>query len=138
VTHAHLKIHTDGGARGNPGPAAIGVVIESGDQLVREVSATIGSTTNNQAEYQAVYAALIAAQELGAQQVDVYADSELIVKQLRGEYKVKNKELGPWFVKIQALIKQVGLVRLHVIRREDNVRADALVNQALDDQLKTA
>lgn len=137
MIYPRLTIHTDGGARGNPGPAAIGIVIESNGHVIRQISSPIGETTNNQAEYQAVHAALIAARELGATQVDLYADSELVVKQLRGEYKLKNKELGPWFLKIQALVNQIGAVRFQAIRREDNAQADALVNQTLDEQLKT-
>lgn len=132
MTYRQLTIHTDGGARGNPGPAAIGALIEADGKTVREISKKIGSTTNNQAEYQAVHQALIAAKALGAQLVDLYCDSELIVKQLRGEYKVKHKELGPWVIKIHSLVNQIGLVKFHVVRRERNVRADELVNQALD------
>lgn len=127
-------IHTDGGARGNPGPAAIGVVIQQGDKLVHQISQTIGNTTNNQAEYQAVHAALAWVQQKGGTDVDLYADSELIVKQLRGEYKVKNKELAPWYVKCISLKNQIGKVKFNVVRREQNAAADALVNEALDRQ----
>jgi ribonuclease HI len=127
-------IHTDGGARGNPGPAAIGVVIEAGGTTVATIAKVIGSTTNNQAEYQAVHAALAEVKKLGGTSVDLYADSELIIKQLRGEYKVKNKELAPWFIKCRSLLNEIGHVRFHVIRREQNEAADALVNQALDQQ----
>lgn len=125
-------IHTDGGSRGNPGPAAIGAVIERGGEVVQTIAQTIGSTTNNQAEYQAVHAALsfVAAQQ--GKQVEVYADSELVVKQLRGEYKMKNAALAPWFVKIKSLENSIGRVQYHAIPREDNAAADALVNQALD------
>lgn len=125
-------IHTDGGARGNPGPAAIGVVIENNGKIVEEISQPIGETTNNQAEYQAVHAALQAALALGAKRVELFADSELIVKQLRGEYKVKNPELGPWYVKIHSLVNQIGHVTFTPIAREKNIRADELVNRALD------
>lgn len=128
----HLTIHTDGGARGNPGPAAIGVTIDAEGLSVGSISRTIGETTNNQAEYQAVHAALEWARDHGVSSVDLYADSELIVKQLRGEYKVKNKELAPWFIKCQALVNDIGRVRFHVVRREQNAAADALVNEALD------
>lgn len=131
-------IHTDGGARGNPGPAAIGVVIEQAGQVVAELHRYIGETTNNQAEYQAVHAALIWVAEHHGTAVDLYADSELIVKQLRGEYKVKNKDLAPWVMKCQHLMNQIGTVRLHIVRREQNVAADALVNQALDLQAAQA
>lgn len=127
------RIHTDGGARGNPGPAAIGVVIECDGRVIAEIKRTIGSTTNNQAEYQAVHAALIWVKEQGGADVDLYADSELIVKQLRREYKVKNKELAPWFVSCTALVNEIGRVRFHTVPRSENAAADALVNQALDE-----
>ena len=127
-------IHTDGGARGNPGPSAIGAVIEQDGQIVHNIAQTIGNTTNNQAEYQAVHAALSWAQAHQGTDVDLFADSELIIKQLRGEYKVKNKELAPWYIKCISLANQIGKVRFHVVRREQNSAADALVNEALDRQ----
>lgn len=130
----HYIIYTDGGARGNPGPSGIGAVIELEGKVVERLSRFIGVATNNQAEYQAVYAALEYVARHGAKIVDLYADSELIVKQLRGEYKVKNKELVPWFIKVSALANQIGRVRYHAIPREDNAAADALVNQVLDQQ----
>lgn len=132
MNEKHYIIHTDGGARGNPGPAAIGVVIEQDGKVIERLAEYIGETTNNQAEYQAVHAALNFAQQHGASAVDIFADSELVVKQLRGEYKVKNKELAPWYVKSISLANQIGRVNYHVIRREENAAADALVNQALD------
>lgn len=132
MTYEDIVIHTDGGARGNPGPAAIGAVLEVEGTVIKKISHYIGETTNNQAEYQALHAALEAALAFGAKRVDVYADSELVVKQIRGEYKIKNKELGPWAVKIHSLINQIGRVTLTAIPREQNLQADALVNQALD------
>ncbi|MEK7637574.1 MAG: ribonuclease HI family protein [Patescibacteria group bacterium] len=129
-----LVIHTDGGARGNPGPAAIGVVVEQDGRVVERLSRVIGETTNNQAEYQAVHAALEWAEQHRARRVDLYADSELIVKQLRQEYKIKNKELAPWFLKIHSLANRIGAVRFHHVTREHNAHADELVNQALDRQ----
>lgn len=134
MTYDHLVIHTDGGSRGNPGPAAIGAVIEHDGQEIHTISRPIGDTTNNQAEYQALHAALLYAQEVQAKSVEVFADSELVVKQLKGEYKMKNKELGPWFIKVQSMINKIGRVTLTAIPREENARADALVNQALDQQ----
>lgn len=125
-------VHTDGGSRGNPGPAAIGAVIAENGATVHTISQTIGTTTNNQAEYQAVHAALTWCQANGAKQVTVNADSELIVKQLRGEYKMKNRDLAQWFIRVQSLVEQIGQVTFTVIRREQNAAADALVNQALD------
>lgn len=134
MTYDHVVIHTDGGSRGNPGPAAIGAVIEHDSQEIHTISRSIGDTTNNQAEYQALYAALLYALEIKAQSVEVFADSELVVKQLQGTYKMKNKDLGPWFIKVKSLINQIGRVTLTAIPREKNARADALVNQALDQQ----
>lgn len=134
MTEAIYTLHTDGGARGNPGPAAIGVTVEKDGQSVQQISRYIGVATNNQAEYQAVHVALQCALELGATSVDLYADSELVVKQLRGEYKVKNKELAQWFIKVAGLANRIGRVRYHAIRREANSAADALVNAALDRQ----
>ncbi len=128
----HFIIHTDGGARGNPGPAAVGVVAAADGRVVARLSQTIGQTTNNQAEYQAVHLALTYARDHGAKTVDLYADSELIVKQLRGEFKIKNKDLAPWFVKIQALVNAIGRVHFFAVPREENMAADALVNEALD------
>lgn len=126
------RVHTDGGSRGNPGPAAIGAVIEADGKVVQTISATIGVTTNNQAEYQALHAALTWCRDNGATIVHVYADSELVVKQLRGEYKMKNKDLAPWYLKIQSLVNQIGRVTFTAIPREQNSAADALVNRALD------
>ena len=131
-----ITIHTDGGARGNPGPSAIGAILESNGQVIEKISAYIGETTNNQAEYRAVHAALQAAQLLGAKRIQVFCDSELVVKQLRGEYKVKNKDLGPWYVKIHSLVNQIGSVTFTAVPREKNTLADELVNQALDLQAK--
>lgn len=128
----HFTIHTDGGARGNPGPAAIGAVISENGAVVHTISRTIGETTNNQAEYQAVEAALSYAREQGATAVDLYGDSELVMKQLRGEYKVKNKDLGSWVIKIHSLVNQIGRVTFTAVPRAQNRPADTLVNQALD------
>lgn len=134
MSNNHYIIHTDGGARGNPGPSAIGAVIERDGKVVHTIAQYIGATTNNQSEYQAVHAALEYIHQQGATSADLYADSELVVKQLRGEYKVKNKDLAPWFIKSTSLANQIGRVHYHAIRREENSAADALVNQALDDQ----
>ena len=126
-------IHSDGGARGNPGPAAIGVVIKSDDgKLIEEISKTIGETTNNQAEYQAIIAGLETAKKLGAEAVECFLDSELVVKQLRREYKVKNKELAPLFVKVHNLSLQFKKISFTHVMREKNKAADKLVNIALD------
>ncbi|MCX6792424.1 MAG: ribonuclease HI family protein [Candidatus Falkowbacteria bacterium] len=126
-------IYSDGGARGNPGPAAIGAVIkDEANNLVQEISKTIGETTNNQAEYQAILAGLEAVKNLGGEEVDCFLDSELVVKQLRHEYKVKNKDLAPLFVKVHNLSLQFKKISFTHVRREQNKEADCLVNKALD------
>ncbi len=126
-------IHSDGGARGNPGPAAIGAVIADLDgKPIELISRTIGETTNNQAEYQAIIAGLEAALSHGAEEVDCFLDSELVVKQLKREYKVKNQELAPLFLKVHNLVVQFKKVSFTHVRREQNTAADKLVNQALD------
>ncbi|MBI5733548.1 MAG: ribonuclease HI family protein [Candidatus Kerfeldbacteria bacterium] len=129
----HLITYTDGGARGNPGPAAIGVMIlDDKRKLVKAWGHYIGETTNNQAEYQALLAALQEAKKLKAEIIDCYLDSELVVKQMRREYKIKDKALGQLFIKIWNLLQNFNKVQFHHIARELNKRADALVNKALD------
>lgn len=130
-------IHTDGGARGNPGPAAIGFTIESNGQSIARVGRIIPATTNNQAEYQAIIAALEEARRLGVTEVELIADTELVVRQLKGEYKVKNKDLAPLFLKATQLIRLFRNCTLRTVPREQNVQADELVNQALDGTLTT-
>ena len=128
-----LIIHTDGGARGNPGPAGIGVVIKNEESAVLEkVSRFIGHATNNQAEYKAIIAALNCARELGAAEIDFYLDSELAVKQLQGRYKVKNKELQPLFVQVHNQSLNFKKINWQHVRRELNKEADALANEAMD------
>ncbi len=128
-----LIIHTDGGSRGNPGPAAIGAVLKNEDgDLIAEVSEYIGETTNNQAEYKAVIAALNKAKELGAEELDFVLDSELVVKQINREYKVKDKDLAPLFLKIYNSLMSFKKTSFKHVRREFNKEADALVNRALD------
>lgn len=124
---------TDGGARGNPGPAAIGgVVYDEHQKKCAEISRYIGETTNNQAEYQALLATLTEVQKLGGREVDCYLDSELVVRQMNRIYKVKDPGLAAIFVQIHNLVVQIGTVRFHHVRREQNKEADALVNKALD------
>ncbi len=131
----HLQIFTDGGARGNPGPAGIGVVIQdkaSGD-LIEKHARFLGEETNNQAEYRAAIFALERALALGAQSVELVSDSELLVKQARGIYKVKNAELAKRFLELKNLETQLGgRVQYRHVRREQNTKADALANQAMD------
>ena len=138
---AEISIHTDGAARGNPGPAAIAYVIKGVGDKVIEHGQKIGNTTNNQAEYQALLAALTALKDLAPsdQQITCHADSELMVKQLRGEYKMKNADLRPHFDAILAAkrgLEQSGnAVSFVHARREQNKRADELGNMALDGTL---
>ncbi len=128
-------IHTDGGARGNPGPAGIGVVLEFAGQKHR-FKKYIGETTNNQAEYQAVILGLEKAKETSAKEVDVFLDSELVQQQLIQKYKVKNQELAPLFIKVWNLALGFSKVKYVHVRRSDNKEADQLVNQAIDEALK--
>jgi ribonuclease HI len=126
-------IFTDGGARGNPGPAGIGVVIyNEARQVVAEVAEYLGVATNNQAEYRAVIAALKKAHELGGSELDFYLDSELVVKQLNREYKVKNKDLAPLFLMIHNLSLSFKRITYTHVPRERNKEADCLANEAMD------
>jgi ribonuclease HI len=127
------KLSTDGGARGNPGPAAYGYVLEAEDGTVLAAHGeTIGTATNNVAEYRALVAGLEKAVELHVDEVEVVSDSELLVKQMRGEYKVKNEALRELWEEATSLARQVGSVRYTAVRREHNELADRLVNEALD------
>ena len=127
-----ITIYTDGGARGNPGPAGIGVVLKFDDKQYF-YKKYIGETTNNQAEYQAVILGLEKAKEMGASEVDVFLDSELVQQQLTGQYKVKNQELAPLFVKVWNLSQSFKKVKYIHIYRADNKLADKLVNEAIDE-----
>jgi ribonuclease HI len=128
-----LKIYTDGGARGNPGPAGIGAVAyNTEEEVVFEISQYLGETTNNQAEYKALLKAIEKANAIGAQEVDFYLDSELIVKQLNREYRVKNKDLQPLFVQVYNLSLSFKKISFTHIPREKNKEADKLANQAMD------
>ena len=127
------RLFTDGGARGNPGPAAYGYVIEDGDSVVlASHGEAIGVATNNVAEYRALLAGLERAAELGVDELEVVSDSELMVKQMRGEYKVKNAALRELSVEATRLARRVGRVTYTAVRREQNELADRLVNEALD------
>jgi ribonuclease HI len=128
-----VKLSTDGGARGNPGPAAYGYVLEDEDGTVLAAHGErIGIATNNVAEYSALVAGLEKAIELGLDEVEVVSDSELMVKQMRGEYRVKNEALQELWSKARRLAGQVGSVGYTAVRREHNKLADKLVNDALD------
>lgn len=128
-----IIIYTDGGARGNPGPAGIGAVLfDEKNDLLAEISEYIGETTNNQAEYKAVIAAISKAEELGGEELDFFLDSELIVEQLNLRYKVKNEGLAPLFVKVFNGAQKFKKVTYTHIPREKNKLADKLVNEAID------
>ena len=127
------RLFTDGGARGNPGPAAYGYVLEAEDGTVLAAHGeAIGIATNNVAEYSALLAGLQKAVELAVGEVEVVSDSELMVKQMRGEYKVKNAALRELSLRAAAAARAVGSVRYTAVRREHNELADRLVNEALD------
>ena len=127
------KLSTDGGARGNPGPAAYGYVVEADDGTVLAAHGeTIGTATNNEAEYRALVAGLEKALELEVDELEVVSDSELLVKQMRREYKVKNENLRALFEQASVLADRLGSVRYTAVRREHNELADRLVNEALD------
>lgn len=129
----NLKIFTDGGARGNPGPAAIGIVIKDDkDKIIKEYSDYIGETTNNQAEYKALIKGLELAADLKPSEINCYLDSELLVKQIKQEYRVRDKDLQPLFIQVWNLAMKLGKVKFHHIRRELNKEADKLVNLELD------
>jgi len=133
MKYKKLTIYTDGGARNNPGPAGIGCVLyDESKKIIKEISEYIGETTNNQAEYKACLRAMEEAKKLGAEELAFFLDSELVVKQLNREYKVKNKELAPLFMKIYNLSQQFKKVTFFHVRREFNKEADALVNEAID------
>ena len=129
---SRMLIKCDGGSRGNPGPAAIGAVLyDSQNRVITTLSRAIGTTTNNQAEYQAVIAALEEAVRLGARHVELKIDSELIVRQLSGLYRVKKAELKPLYQRIKELQKKLEKLEVSHIPREENREADRLVNIAL-------
>jgi probable phosphoglycerate mutase len=127
------KLSTDGGARGNPGPAAYGYVLESDDgHVLAAHGEAIGTATNNVAEYRALIAGLAKAGELGVDELEVVSDSELLVKQMRGEYRVKNAALRELHDEAGRLARRLGRVAYTAVRREHNELADRLVNEALD------
>jgi ribonuclease HI len=127
------RLSTDGGARGNPGPAAFAYVLEADDGTVLAAHGErIGVATNNVAEYRALVEGLRKAAELQVDEVEVVSDSELLVKQMRGEYKVKNEALRTLSLEAAHLARRVGKVTYRAVRREHNELADRLVNDALD------
>jgi len=131
---ASYHANIDGGSRGNPGPAAYGVVMRDGrGEVVARLKKYIGQNTNNVAEYFALIAALDYAQTHGIRALRVESDSELLVKQMRGQYKVKSEELKPLFERARKMSQTLEMFRIEHVYREQNREADALVNQALDE-----
>jgi len=131
-----LTIHFDGGSRGNPGPASAGVVVietDSGKPLL-EAGYFLGQCTNNVAEYQGLLRSLAQAQTLGGSDLDIYSDSQLLVRQITGEYRVKSPDLKPLHEKAKALLGGFKQWRIEHVRREGNQRADELANLAMDHQ----
>lgn len=128
----HLTIYTDGASRGNPGPASIGVSLQVENKEIATVSKEIGTATNNIAEYTALLEGLKKASSLGYSHVTVKADSELMIKQVRGEYKVKNPDIKIIFDKVKNEVAKFQKIEFMHVRRELNTRADKLANLALD------
>ena len=129
----NARLYTDGGARGNPGPAAAAYVLEADDGTILDARGeAIGIATNNVAEYRALLAGLARAVESGVDELEVVSDSELLVKQMRGEYRVKNEALRGLSLEAARLGRQLGRVSYRAVRREQNELADRLVNEALD------
>lgn len=127
------RLFTDGGARGNPGPAAYGYVLEDADGTVLDARGeAIGVATNNVAEYSGLVAGLTKAVELGVGELEVVSDSELMVRQMTGDYRVKNEGLKPLFQEASWLERKIRKVSYRAVRREHNKLADQLVNEALD------
>lgn len=134
-----ITIHTDGGARNNPGPAGAGAVIAEGGRTIKEVSKFLGVRTNNWAEYEAVIAGLeelkkiVAKEERKKVRVDVYLDSELVARQLNGEYQIKEETLFPQYIKVHNMrVAEFPNITFTHVRREQNHGADKLANAAMD------
>lgn len=128
-----LIVNVDGGARGNPGPAAIGAVVQDPDgEVLEERGERIGKATNNVAEYRALLLGIERAVELGASELELVGDSELIVRQVKGEYKVKDATLRELHAKVKRALGGFDRWSIRHVRREHNADADRLVNEALD------
>jgi ribonuclease HI len=128
-----LVVNVDGGARGNPGPAAIGAVVQGADgEVLEERGERIGTTTNNVAEYRALLLGIGRAAELGASELELVGDSELIVRQVKGEYKVKDANLRELHAEVQRALRPFESWSIRHVRREQNTEADRLVNRVLD------
>jgi ribonuclease HI len=128
-----LTVNVDGGARGNPGPAAIGAIVRGGDgEVLEERGERIGRATNNVAEYRALLLGIELAAALGASELELVGDSELIVRQVEGKYKVKDATMKELHAQVKAALKSFESWSIRHVRRENNADADRLVNQALD------
>ncbi|MFA5839848.1 MAG: ribonuclease HI family protein [Candidatus Margulisiibacteriota bacterium] len=130
------QIFTDGAARGNPGSAGIGIVIRNNERVLLEVFDYIGTATNNVAEYSALLRGLEEALDMEIDHVEVFADSELVVKQVKGEYRVKNEGLLPLYQQLMPLIKKFKHFSISHIPREQNVDADKLANKGIDENTR--
>ncbi len=130
-----LTIFTDGASRNNPGEAGAGVLILQGNKPVAKLARYLGTTTNNIAEYTAAIMGIEHAVKLGASSVRLFADSELLVKQLNGQYKVKNEGLKPLHHRAKELIAKIANVEVQYIPRAQNKEADALANKAIDEKI---
>ena len=131
-----MVVHVDGGARGNPGPAAVAAVATDPDgNPLAERNAYIGEATNNVAEYRAVLLGIELARELGARELEIVNDSELVARQIGGQYKVKHAGLRPLFIETMRQLREFDRWTVRNVRRESNERADQLVNDALDEAL---
>lgn len=134
----HISVYCDGGSRGNPGPSATGYVIyDSDDNLIAEGGEFLGVTTNNQAEYHSLKDSLERALAIGATELRMHMDSQLVVKQIEGHYKVKNRDLWPLYESTKKLISNFDSFSIVHVPREINKEADAMVNKILDDNTKT-
>jgi ribonuclease HI len=131
-----LTIYTDGASRNNPGEAGAGIFITQDGMPIEKIARYLGITTNNVAEYTAAIIGLEHAVTLRASRVKLCADSELLVKQLNGQYKVKNEGLKPLYAKVKELIAKMGTVEVQYIPRAMNKEADALANKAIDEKIK--
>ena len=134
--HRRLRVHSDGAARGNPGPARARAVLSTpAGAILERLGKYLGAQTNNHAEYMGLIVGLRRAIELGAREVDVFADSELMIRQLEGRYKVKAEHLKPLYEEARALLARFDRVRLAHVRRELNAEADEMSNRAIDERM---
>lgn len=131
-----LTIYTDGASRNNPGEAGAGIFILRDGEPIKRIARYLGSTTNNIAEYTAAIIGLEQAVKLGASRVKLHADSELLVKQINGQYRVKNEGLKPLYARVKELIAKINSVEVQYIPREKNKEADALANKAIDEKIR--